>query len=237
MRRAPVLMVPPARTMAVMSLLAAVIAAAPAQAVESPLSRASFDRAVAEGRACERLDAQGTYLVARQPASGVMAAVIEDLLQRTLDDAITTSYVTVLLTTPYTEARRAACEAKLFGGAFDVEALWSRLQALSTVWIRVETRGTYECNTTVSCDAAGEPNGPPALPQPVPGPHVESVVLRRGKDVDAVTIPSLQADGMDGYLFPATALQGNGPFYAVIHTTAPADPLTVKLKRSVVKRP
>jgi hypothetical protein len=226
----------PLRRLAVAFLVAGVCCAVPALAVEVPLTRPSFDRAIAEGQTCERLADAGSYVAASRNTSGVMGAMIEGLMQHFLSDANTQSFVTVRLTTPYTQARRAACEAHLSGGDFDVEALWDRLQTVSRVLIWVETDATYKGNTIVTSEAMGD-YSPPATTHRVPGPQVERVALRHGGGSDAITVQSIAGGGGVDFEFPATALQGEGPFYAVIHTTAPEIDTTVKLKRSVVRLP
>lgn len=226
----------PLRCVTVALLSAGVLCVAPAQAVEVPLSRASSDRAIAEGGTCERLADAGSYVAASGSTSGLMGAMIESLMQHYLSDATTQSFVTVRLTTPYTLARRAACEAHLLGGDFDVESLWNRLQAVSVVRIRVETTATYEGNTIVTRDAQGE-YSPPYSTHPVAGPRVERAGLRRGQDANAITLQPVAGGGGVDYEFPATALQGKGPFYTVIHTTVPDTDMAVKLKRSIVRLP
>jgi hypothetical protein len=192
--------------------------------------------AIPEGQSCARLEAAGPYVAAKRCVSSVLAAMIEGVLQHYLSDANTQSYVTIRLTTPYTQARRSACEAHLLGGDFDAEALWSRLRDASTVSIWVETYGTYEGNTAVAREAMGDLGDTPTVHE-VPGPNVERVAFRRGKGPGALTMQPVAGGGGVEYEFPATALQGEGPFYVVIHAASPEFDAAVKLKRSIVRLP
>jgi len=67
------------------------------------------------------------------------------------------------------------------------------------------------------------------------GPRVKRVALRRGNDRHAPVVDPLPGDS-SAYEFPAEAMQGKGPFYAIIETASPLD-RTVKLKRSALAEP
>jgi len=211
--------------------------AAPACAAEVPLSRASFDRALAEGGRCKRLS-DGDYVVLRKKSTEpVLAAAIEATLAELFqNDTIDLSFVTVRLRTPYTEVTRKACEARLTNGPLDVEELWSTVQAATTVSLMVETKTSSTANDWSAREDEATLGVPPTTTQ-LPGPKVTEVSLRRGADRSGPVTQPVSLVGGAEYVFPATALQGEGPFYALVHAEEPRLRLELKLKRSVLARP
>jgi hypothetical protein len=207
-----------------------------AQAVEVPLSRASFDRALEEGRRCTRLDDAGAYFAVKKRTESFLATILENVAQSYLDNEITQVLVTVRLSTPYTRARRAACEASLLGQPLDEGELWQTVAESTTVSIWVETETVSTKNDRASLEDQAEYHWPPETVH-ASGPRVRRVDLRRGKAPGAGIVLPVSGGGGVEEDFPATALQGRGPFYAIIHTEAPSPDLVLKLKPAVLTEP
>jgi len=64
---------------------------------------------------------------------------------------------------------------------------------------------------------------------------MKSVAIQRGQDRDATRVEPLSVIGGAEYLFPATALQGEGPFHVLIRTDQ--SELRLKLKRPALADP
>lgn len=208
--------------------------AVPALAVEAPLSRASFDRALEEGDRCHRFSDIKAYVVVKKSTESVLAATLDALLDSYLSDTIDQSFVTVRLTTPYLQVAWKACEAHLTGGPLDVEELWITVQASSTVTLQVETKTSSTANDWSARHDQAEFGVPPTTSR-LPGPVVADVTLKRGEEGPVVRPVSVLGGLV--YEFPAAALQGEGPFFALVHTEEPRLDLVLKLKRSVLARP
>lgn len=213
-----------------MLLLLVVPGIMPAHAVEVPLSRASFERALHEGGACERFDAQWNHVVFHKNAEPAVASLLEDLVQEALQQEFTETFVTVRLMTPYTRARMAACEAKQFGRPLDAQALWEAVRTVTTISLFVEMSTLL--NTYDSEPLDGQARYPDT--ERVPGPQMKSVAIQRGQDRETRVEPHSIIGGAE-YLFPAAALQGQGPFYVLIRTDQSEHSL--KLKRSALGQP
>src|SRR2546428_3676916 len=71
-------------------------------ALEAPLSRGSFQRALKEGRACKSFHDIGPYVAARKSLEGVAQAIVNNAIESP-DNSY--SFVTVRLETPYTRVR------------------------------------------------------------------------------------------------------------------------------------
>lgn len=223
------------RLLASLAFLAA-IGFAPGAAVEVPLTRASFERALQEGRSCKRPKSTGPYLVVKKGTEPFLAAVLGDLIEEFGDVKVSDSYVKVLLTTPYTRVKRAACLTALFGAPFDEAALWETARTSSTVTLQVETW----TSTTITKPDAAENVEKYGVSAPTTvresGPGVIGAALRRGEDRNAPLIQPVSEVALE-YEFPASALQGEGPFYLVIGIDTPDKQVTVKLKKSVLEKP
>lgn len=207
-----------------------------ARAVEVPLSRASFDRALEEGRRCTRLGDAGAYVAVEKRPESFLATILESVAQSFLDNEINQVLVTVRLSTPYTRARRTACESTILGQPFDAGELWQAAAASTTVSIWVETETVSTKNDRASQEDQAEYHVPPETVH-APGPGVRRVELRRGKVPGAGIVTPVSGGGGVEEVFPATALQGRGPFYAIIHTEAPSPDLVLKLKPAVLTEP
>ncbi|HET8946957.1 MAG TPA: hypothetical protein VFQ07_08235 [Candidatus Polarisedimenticolia bacterium] len=157
------------------------------------------------------------YVVVKKATESVLAAALEGVLQSYLSDTIDQSFVTVRLATPYLQVAWKACEARLTGSPLDVEGLWSTIQAASTVTLQVETKTSSTANDW----SARHEKATSGVPPPTSGPVVRPVSVLGGVE----------------YEFPATALQGEGPFYALVHAEEPRLDLVLKLKRSVLAKP
>ena len=208
--------------------------ALPTLALEVPLSRVSFDRAREEGGRCRRLSDVRTYVVVKKATESVLAAALDGALQSYLSDTIDQSFVTLRLSTPYLQVAWKACEARLTGSPLDVEGLWSTIQASSTVTLQVETKTSSTANDWSARHDQAAFGVPPPTSE-LPGPGVTDMSLRRGAEGPVVR-PLAVLGGVE-YEFPATALQGNGPFFALVHTGEPRLDLVLKLKRSALAKP
>jgi hypothetical protein len=206
----------------------------PIHAVEVPLSRASFDRALEEGSRCRRYSDVTSYVVVRKGTESVLAAALEGVFQELFDDSIDQSFVTVRLATPYIQVAWKACEARLTGSPLDVEGLWNTIQASSTVTLEVQTR-TSSTPNDAEARYDKEVLGIPPTASRLPGPGVTDVTLRRGAEGPVVQPVSVLA-GVS-HEFPATALQGEGPFFVLVRTEEPPLDLVLKLKRSALAKP
>jgi len=87
---------------AIVPPLLLLLAVGQAAALEVPLSRASFERALKEGGACESSHNMGPYFVARKRFEGMAQAIVDTAIE--LHDT-SYSFVTVRLETPYTRVR------------------------------------------------------------------------------------------------------------------------------------
>jgi len=203
-----------------------------AVALEAPLSRGSFQRALKEGRACKSFHDIGPYVAARKSLEGVAQAIVNNAIE---SPDTSYSFVTVRLETPYTRVRWLACQANLLGRPLDEEDLWGAVQGSATVSLLVGTEGLHTTNEVVPLDDRLKDG---VAPDPVRtgGARVERVSLRRGNDRRAVVVDPIAEDGV-AYDFPAEALQGKGPFYAIIGTVSPSLDRTLKLKRSALAQP
>jgi hypothetical protein len=208
----------------------------PVLALEVPLSRASFESALREGGACKRFDARWDYVVFHRSAEPLLAYVVDNLLQSALEQEITDTFVRVRLATPYTRVRMAACEAKQFGRPLDAQALWEDARTATTISLVVEMSTFSKKNDRESLDDQARYGVPPDTAT-VRGPQAKSVAIQRGHDRNATRVEPLSVTGGTGYLFPATALQGEGPFYLLIRTDVRDERLTLKLKHSALGHP
>ena len=208
------------------------LAVGQAAALEVPLSRTSFERALREGRACESFHDMGPHVVARKSLEGVAQAIVNNAIE---SPDTSYSFVIVRLETPYTRVRWLACQANLLGRPLDEEDLWRTVQGSATVSLLVETEALHTKNELVPLDDRLKDG---LAPDPVRtgGPRVQRVALRRGNDRHAVVVDPIPGDGV-AYDFPAEALQGKGPFYAIIGTMTPPLERTLKLKRSALAEP
>ena len=207
---------------------------APAGAIEAPLSRASFERAIEEGHACRKPAKAGPYVVKRG-ADPVLATVLDDLFEAALEEEVSDSYVTLRLATPYTRVRLAACQARLYGGPLDVEALWDSARTWTTVTLDIDTKTISRPTLPMSADAEAK-YGPVPSTRKEAGPWVAAAALRRGEGDGAVLVPSLGECNAQCE-FPAAALQGEGPFFLVLRTADPDAPIVLKLKSSLLRKP
>src|SRR5262245_28719920 len=205
----------------------AALGIAPAAAVESPLSRAAFERAVEQGRSCKNFKKVGPYVVVKRGTEPLVATIFDDLMQHYFDDEITQSFVTIRLDTPFTRARRAACDAMLLNGPFDEVAAWEKAGTSGIVTIYVETRTLSTKNDDLS--RANQAYGVPPETERKEGPRVIGVALRRGEGDGASLVEPISVGIGTEYEFPATALQGKGPFFLIIRTEAPEGQLTMRL--------
>jgi hypothetical protein len=203
-----------------------------AMALEAPLSRASFERALAEGRACESTRSVGPYLVAKATLGGVAQSMMDNALEY---PDTTYLVVTVRLETPYLRVRRLACQARLGGPPLDEAELWKAIRNSPTVSLWVETQTTHTANGSLPADVQLE-RGLTSDEVRTGGPRVQRVSLRRGSDRDAATVEPVSEGGV-AYDFPAEALQGKGPFYILVHTESPSIDQTLKLKPSALAKP
>ena len=220
-------------------LAAATIAAsllsgiAPAGAVEAPLSRASFERALSEGRACRKLDKAGSY-VDRIVVDSVAGTVLQNLLDHLFMNDITQTFATVRLTTPYTVVRRKACEAKLFGTPLDEEELW-RIAAASTTFAISVVMDAQVTRNDAETRENQEHYGVTPETLRTPGPPVESMTLRRDAGEDGFVLEAVAVEGGVDYVFPAAPLQVGEHWNILIKT--PSRDVTLKLKRSLLRWP
>ena len=210
------------------------LAGAPAGAVEAPLSRASFERAIEEGRSCRRIEKAGPYIIKRGKEPP-LAALFDRLLQAFLAEEISDSFVTVHLATPYTRVRQAACMAKLYGTPFDEDAAWDSARTTSTVGLDFLTTTFSQPTLPMTVDAEGRYGTIPGTLRS-PGSPVIHAALQRGEGDGAILIPAEEKSPLE-YVFPAAALQGRGPFFVVLQTEAPDGKVVLKLKPSLLKEP
>ena len=98
----------------------------PAVAIEAPLTRASFDRAIEEGRTLEDWHDVGPPLVGSARVAG---AFLQNLLEGLLGGDLTDAAALIFVETPYVRARVAAWDARVRRKDLDVEALWTSLQS------------------------------------------------------------------------------------------------------------
>lgn len=223
--------------MPLVAFLAAVLVSgvAPASAVEAPLSRPSFERAVEEGRSCKRIDTSGPYVIVKRGTEPFLASLLDDLLETYLAEEVSDSFVTVRLGTPYTRVRQAACEAKLFGEPFDAQAAWESARASATVTLTIETKTVSKPTLPMTVDME-EKYGTEPVTLLSAGPVPVEVALRRGERDGATIVPPVRELGFE-YEFPASALQGEGPFFLIVHTEAPDGQAALKLRPSVLRKP
>jgi hypothetical protein len=144
-----------------MLLLPVVFGIAPVLALEVPLSRASFERALREGGSCGQSDARWDYVVFHKSADSIFATIVDNLLQSALEQEITDTFVTVRLATPYTRARMAACEAKQFGRPLDAQAPWEDARTATTISLIVEMSTHSTKNDRQSLDDQARHGVPP----------------------------------------------------------------------------
>lgn len=213
-----------------MALLAGI---APAAAVEAPLSRASFERALVEGRSCRTVDKAGSY-VDRIVVDSVVGTVLQNLFDHVFMNDITQTFATVRLTTPYTVVRKKACEAKLFGAPLDEEDLWRIAGASTTFALSVVMDAQVTRNDSETRDQQ-EHDGVPPETFRTPGPPVESMALRRGAGEDGIVVEAVAVEAGVDYVFPAASLRDGGPWNILIRT--PSRDVTLKLKRSLLRWP
>lgn len=217
-------------TMAFLSVLL-LLEVGQAGAVEVPLSHASFERALGEGRACESIRDMDPPIAAKASLEGVAQAIVNNAIAYP-DSSY--NFVTVRLDTPYARVRRLACQAKLSGGPLDEDEIWRAVKDSATISLWVVTESMQTKNDIPVEDQLK--HGLPEETVRTGGPRVERVALRLGKDRHAVVIDPI-SEGAAAYDFPADALQGRGPFYVIIHTVSPDMDRTLKLKRSALEEP
>src|SRR5262245_35720151 len=218
-------------------LLAVILACAiaPVRAVEAPLSRASFDRAVKEGLSCKRIDKAAPYVIVKRGTEPFLATMLDDLFESTLGEEVSDSFVTVRLAPPYTRVRQAACEAKQFGEAFDAEAAWESARASATVTLTIETKTFSEPTLPMTVDMQDKYGTEPVTWQQFAGPLPVALTVRRGEGNGATVVPPVKELGLE-YEFPASALQGAGPLFLLIQTEKDG-PMTLKLRPSALRKP
>jgi len=204
-------------------------------AAEVPLSRASFERAVEEGRSCKRLETSDAYVILKRGTEPVLAALLEHLLEWFTGDTVSDSFVTVRLSTPYTLVRWSACLAKLQGSPFDAEAAWETARTASTVAFQFETKTIVQTHPPLTVATADRYGTEPATVQEA-GPRVAEASLRRGEGENATILRAVESAGVES-VFPAAALQGSGPLFLVLRTEAPEGRITLKLKPSLLRKP
>jgi hypothetical protein len=209
-------------------------AIAPCAAVEAPLSRAAFDRAIEEGRSCRGTKKEGFYVVKKGTAP-LLEQILVAVIQSFVADETSESFVTLRLATPYTRVRLAACQAKLFGGSFDAEAAWASARTSATVTIQIETKTVSKPTRPLTADAEEKYGLTPGSPESG-GPFVTGVALRRGEGEGATTVGPLGECNLQCE-FPATALHGEGPFFLVLRTADSDRPIVLQLKPSLLRRP
>jgi hypothetical protein len=162
--------------------------------------------------------------------------VVDALIQSYVSQEISQSFVTIRLATPYTRVMRAACRGKLLGEPIDAAALWEIARASTTVSLWVETATNSTKNDRESLDDQARYGLPPDTTR-TSGPRVIGLALRRGDDRGAALVQPISGGGGVEFEFPATALQGKGPFYAIVRTEEPEMRMDLKLKRSALKQP
>jgi hypothetical protein len=204
---------------------------APDAAVEVPLSRASFERALEEGRSCKRIETSSPYIIVKSGSEPWLATIVDDLIESVVSDVVSDSYVTVRLATPYTRVRSAACQANLYGSAFDEAAAWEAARSAETVGFELLTSTLSRTHPPLTVETEDRYGTEPTSVRSA-GPRVAGVTLRRGEGDEAELVPAVDT-GLE-YVVPASALQGAGPFFLVVRTEAPEGRLTLKLKQSVL---